>query len=70
MIHKRTRRLPNEKYINQIDHILINLRFCNCIQDVRTLRGAYNDFDFFVNKEKHKERKTYKARSIYRNCTG
>lgn len=66
MIHKGTLSSPNGKCINQIDHILINLRFSNCIQDVRTVRGADSDSDHFFVKGKIKI-KTKKSRSIYRD---
>jgi len=53
-IHKGTWSSPDGKYINQIDHILINLRFSNCIQDVRTVRGAVVTPITFLLKEKLK----------------
>lgn len=54
MIHKRNWRSPDGKCIHQIDHILINLRFSNCIQDVCTLRGADSTPITFLSKEKLK----------------
>jgi len=44
-IHKETWRSPDGRYTNQIDHILVNSRFKNCIQDVRLIRGADLDSD-------------------------
>ncbi|KAL4104718.1 hypothetical protein QTP88_020000 [Uroleucon formosanum] len=62
-IHKGTWSSPDGKYINQIDHILINLRFSNCIQDVRTVRGADSDSDHFLVKGKIKVKLKSLARS-------
>jgi len=62
-IHKGTWSSPDGKYINQIDHILINLRFSNCIQDVRTVRGADSDSDHFLVKGKIKVKLKNPARS-------
>jgi hypothetical protein len=63
MIHKGTWSLPDGKYINQIDHILINLRFSNCIQDVRTVREADSDSYHFLVKGKIKVKLKNLARS-------
>jgi hypothetical protein len=63
MIHNGTWSSPNEKYIKQIDHILINLIISNCIQDVRTVRGADSDSDHFLVKGKIKVKLKNPARS-------
>ncbi|KAL4096954.1 hypothetical protein QTP88_021820 [Uroleucon formosanum] len=52
--HKGTWRSPDGRYTNQIDHVLINSRFSNCIQDVRTVRGADCDSDHYLVKVKMK----------------
>lgn len=54
IIHKGTWSSLDIKYINQIDHILINLIISNCIQDVQTVRGADSDSDHFLVKGKLK----------------
>lgn len=49
-IHKETctRRSPDGRYTNKIDHVLINLRFSNYIQDIRMVRGANCDSDHYL----------------------
>ncbi|KAL4152896.1 hypothetical protein QTP88_000729 [Uroleucon formosanum] len=63
-IHKGTWRSPDGRYINQIDHVLVNARFSNSILDVRTFRGAECGSDHFlvlgklkVQLKKRKKRK-------------
>jgi len=51
-IHKGTWRSPDGRYTNQIDHILVNSRFKNCIQDVRSIRGADSDSDHYLIRGK------------------
>lgn len=47
-IHKYTWVSPDGKHRNQIDHVLINHKFKNCITNVRTLRGADMDSDHLL----------------------
>lgn len=35
-------------YTNQIDHILVNTRFKNCLRDVITVRGTDCDSDHYL----------------------
>jgi len=53
-IHKGTWRSPDGRYTNQIDHILVNSRFKNGIQDVRSIRGADSDSDHYLIRGKMK----------------
>jgi hypothetical protein len=61
-IHKGTWRSPDGRYTNQIDHVLINLRFSNCIQDIRTVRGTDCDSDHYLIKVKMKLKLKKKVR--------
>jgi len=45
---------PDGRYTNQIDHVLINSKFSNCIQDIRTVRGADGDSVHYLVKIKIK----------------
>jgi len=47
-IHKGTWRSPDGRYINQIDHILVNARFSNSVLIIRTFRGAECGSDHFL----------------------
>ncbi|XP_008178936.1 craniofacial development protein 2-like [Acyrthosiphon pisum] len=51
-IYKGTWKAPNGRYTNQIDHVMINTRFKNCIQEVKTVRGADCDLDHYLVKGK------------------
>jgi hypothetical protein len=53
-IYKETWMSPDGRYVNQIDHILVSARFKNCIQDIRTIRGADGDSDHYLVKGKMK----------------
>jgi len=53
-IYKGTWKAPNGRYTNQIDHVLINTRFKNCLHDVKTVRGADCDSDYYLVKGKLK----------------
>lgn len=47
-VHKGTWRFPDGRYTNQIDHVLKNVRFSNCVLGVRTFRGADCGSDLFL----------------------
>ncbi|KAL4143118.1 hypothetical protein QTP88_005484 [Uroleucon formosanum] len=51
-IYKGTWKASNGRYTNQIDHVMINIRFKNCIQAVKTVRGADCDSDHYLVKGK------------------
>lgn len=53
-IYKGTWRSLDGRYTNQIDHILTNSRYKNCIQDVRSIRGADSDLDHNLIRGKTK----------------
>lgn len=55
-IHKRTWTSPDQQIHNQIDHILIDLRHRNIIQDVRNYRGAEIGSDHYLVMVKVRER--------------
>ena len=63
-IHKGTWKSPEGRYTNQIDHILVNSRYKNFIQDVRSIRGADSDSDNYLVRGKMKRRK-YECRWTY-----
>jgi len=52
--YKGTWRSPDGRYTNQIDHILVDSRFKNRIQDVRTIRGTNSDSDYYLIRGKMK----------------
>ncbi|PNF26081.1 hypothetical protein B7P43_G06398 [Cryptotermes secundus] len=47
-IHKRTWKSPDGNVFNQIDHILIDVRHCSDLMDVRSYRGANTDSDHYL----------------------
>jgi hypothetical protein len=47
-IHKRTWKSPDGNVFNQIDHILIDVRHCSDLRDVRSYRGANIDSDHYL----------------------
>lgn len=53
-IHKGTFTSPYGNHINQINHVLVNDRFKNCITDVKTMRRADCDKDHYLVKAKMK----------------
>ena len=60
-IHKVTWRSPDGQTLNQIDHILIDLRHRSSLIDIRTFRGANVDSDHFLvaSKLRHKINRSY-----------
>ncbi|KAL4092460.1 hypothetical protein QTP88_026961 [Uroleucon formosanum] len=53
-IYKGTWKAPGGRYVSQIDHVLINTRFRNCMHDIKTVRGADCDSDHHLVKGKLK----------------
>lgn len=53
-IYKGTWKVPNGRYTNQIDHVMINTTFKNCIHEVKIVRGADCDLDHYLVKGKLK----------------
>ena len=47
-IHKETWPAPDHTTLNQIDHVLINSKKKDLIDDVRTMRGPNIDSDHFL----------------------
>jgi len=47
-IHKGTWRSPDGRYINQIDHVLVNAIFSNSVLDVKVFRGVECGSDHFL----------------------
>ncbi|KAL4107723.1 hypothetical protein QTP88_018019 [Uroleucon formosanum] len=50
-IHKGTWKSPDGNHTNQIDHVLVNGRLKNSITDVKTMRGADCDSDYYLVKD-------------------
>jgi hypothetical protein len=46
--HKRTWKSPDGNMFNQIDHILIDVRHCSDLRDVRSYKGANSDSDHYL----------------------
>ena len=49
-IHKGTWLAPDQMTLNQIDHVLINSKKKELIEDVRTMRGPNIDSDHYLLK--------------------
>jgi hypothetical protein len=47
-IHKHNWFSPDWETHNQIDHILIDMRWHSSILDIRSFRGAYSDTDHYL----------------------
>jgi hypothetical protein len=47
-IHKRTWTSPDGNMFNQIDHILIDIRHCSDLRDIRSYRGGNIDSDHYL----------------------
>jgi len=47
-IFKGTRKALNDRYVSQIDHVLINTRFKNCVNYVKTVREDDYDSDHYL----------------------
>lgn len=55
-IQKATRKSPDGKTLNQIDHILVQTRYHSTIYDVRSYRGADCDTDYYLVNAKLKSK--------------
>lgn len=49
-IYKGTLMLLDGRHAYQIDNIIANTRFKNCIQDIRTVRRADSNLDYYLVK--------------------
>ncbi len=56
IIHKTTRRFPDENTVREIDHIIINQKWRRSLQDVRASRGAGVGSDTPFQVVVHKKR--------------
>ena len=55
-IHKTAWILPDNKTMNEVDHILVNERWKSAVQDVRTYLGPNCDSDHWMVMAKIKQR--------------